>query len=48
VPARVIGRVGGDALRIAIDGQLAIEVAIAEAERAWTSAIEHYFARRVA
>jgi phosphoribosylformylglycinamidine synthase subunit PurL len=48
VPARVIGRVGGDALRIAIDGQLAIEVAVAEAERAWTSAIEHYFARRVA
>ena len=48
VPARVIGRVGGDALRIAIDGQLAIEVAIDEAEHAWTSAIEHYFARRVA
>src|SRR5881396_1776910 len=48
VPARVIGRVGGDALRIAIDGQLAIEVAVDEAERAWTSAIEHYFARRVA
>jgi phosphoribosylformylglycinamidine (FGAM) synthase-like enzyme len=48
VPARVIGRVGGDALRIAIDGQLTIEIAIDEAERAWTSAIEHYFARRVA
>jgi len=48
VPARVIGRVGGDALRIAIDGQLVIEVAIDDAERAWTSAIEHYFARRVA
>ena len=48
VPARVIGRVGGAALRIAIDGQLAIDVAIDEAERAWTSAIEHYFARRVA
>jgi phosphoribosylformylglycinamidine synthase subunit PurL len=48
VPARAIGRIGGDALRIAIDGQLAIEIAIDEAERAWTSAIEHYFARRVA
>jgi phosphoribosylformylglycinamidine (FGAM) synthase-like enzyme len=48
VPARVIGRTGGDALRIAIDGQLAIEIAVDEAERAWTSAIEHYFARRVA
>jgi phosphoribosylformylglycinamidine synthase subunit PurL len=48
VPARVIGRVGGDALNIALDGRLAVHVAVDEAEHAWTSAIEHYFAKRVA
>jgi phosphoribosylformylglycinamidine synthase subunit PurL len=48
VPARVIGQTGGNTLTIAVDGQPGIQVAIDEAERAWTSAIEHHFTRRVA
>ena len=48
VPARVIGRTGGSALRIAVDGRVAIHVSVDEAERAWTSALEHYFAAHVA
>jgi len=48
VPARVIGQTGGQELRIAVDGQVAITVRISEAERVWSNAIEHYFAKRVA
>src|SRR5262252_4824091 len=48
VPARVIGQTGGLELRIAVDGQAAITIGISEAERIWSNAIEHYFAKRVA
>ena len=48
VPARVIGQTGGQELRIAVDGQAAIAVGISEAERIWSNAVEHYFAKRVA
>jgi phosphoribosylformylglycinamidine synthase len=48
VPARVIGRTGGHELRIAVGGELAVAVAVSEAERVWTNAVEHYFAKRVA
>ena len=48
VPARVIGRVGGRVLRMAVAGETAIDIGIDEAERIWSTAIEHYFARRVA
>jgi phosphoribosylformylglycinamidine synthase len=48
VPARVVGRTGGSRLRIAVAGQLAIDLSIDEAERAWSSAVERYFQRRVA
>ena len=48
VPARVIGQTGGQELRLAVDGQIALTVRIAEAERVWSNAIEHYFAKRVA
>ena len=48
VPARVIGQTGGNRLRIAVDGQMAIDMAIDEAEQLWSSAIESHFARRVA
>jgi len=48
VPARVIGQTGGQELRIAVDGQAAIAVRISEAERIWSNAIEHHFAKRVA
>jgi phosphoribosylformylglycinamidine synthase len=48
VPARVIGRTGGPRLRMAVDGAVAVDVAVDEAERLWASAIERYFAKRVA
>jgi phosphoribosylformylglycinamidine synthase subunit PurL len=48
VPARVIGRTGGQELRIAVGGQTAITVGVSEAERVWSNAVEHFFAKRVA
>ena len=48
VPARVIGRTGGTELRIAVGGHVAIAVAITDAERAWSNAVEQYFTKRVA
>ena len=48
VPARVIGRTGEGPLRIDVAGQRAIDVPIAEAARAWSTAISRYFVRRAA
>jgi len=48
VPAKVIGRTGGNRLRIAVAGETVIEVSVGEAERVWLSAIEKYFVKRVA
>jgi phosphoribosylformylglycinamidine synthase len=48
VPAQVIGRTGGNRLRIAVAGETVIDVSVDEAERVWSSAIEKYFERRVA
>jgi phosphoribosylformylglycinamidine (FGAM) synthase-like enzyme len=48
VPAKVIGRTGGSRLRIHVDGRMAIDCAVAEAEQAWGTAIERYFAGRAA
>jgi phosphoribosylformylglycinamidine synthase II len=48
VPARIVGRTGGRELRIAVGGEIAITVAVADAERAWSNAIERYFAKQVA
>ena len=48
VPARIIGRTGGRSLRIAVSGEMAIDVTLADAERAWSDAIQRYFAKRVA
>ena len=45
VPADVIGRVGGDRIRVSVDGRNVIDVAIADAERAWTTAIEEKMGR---
>jgi phosphoribosylformylglycinamidine synthase len=39
VPAKSIGRTGGSAIRIAVDGQVAIACAVEEAETAWSSSI---------
>jgi phosphoribosylformylglycinamidine synthase len=48
VPSRIIGRTGGSQLRIAVAGALVIDLALADLEHLWTSAIERYFVRRVA
>ena len=48
VPARRIGTTGGPRLRIAVGGAAAVDVAVADAERIWATAIEQYFKRSVA
>jgi hypothetical protein len=48
VPARVIGRIGGETLRIAVGGETAVALTVADAERAWSNALEQYFVKRVA
>jgi len=48
VAVRMIGRVGGSRLRIDVSGAPAVDVAVDAAERAWSSAIERYFDKRVA
>ena len=48
VPARIIGRTGGGSLRIAVSGEMAVDVTVADAERAWSDAIARYFVKRVA
>ena len=40
VTAREIGRVGGDAIRISVNGHVAIESRVPDAEHAWATAIE--------
>jgi phosphoribosylformylglycinamidine synthase II len=44
VPAVQIGTVGGDRLRIGIDGRAVIDEPLIEAERIWSSALDEYFA----
>jgi phosphoribosylformylglycinamidine synthase subunit PurL len=48
VPARVIGRTGGNLIRMTVGGQMATDISVADAEREWTTAIERHFVRRVA
>jgi phosphoribosylformylglycinamidine synthase len=48
VPARVIGQTGGNLLRIAVGGQIVVDMTIDDAERAWSTALERQFAKRVA
>jgi phosphoribosylformylglycinamidine synthase II len=48
VPSRIIGRTGGRSLRIAVGGDVAVDVTVADAERAWADAVQRYFAKRVA
>jgi phosphoribosylformylglycinamidine synthase subunit PurL len=45
VPARVIGRTGGDRIQVSVDGRLDIDVAVADAEQAWATAIEKQMGR---
>jgi phosphoribosylformylglycinamidine synthase len=48
VPARVIGEVGGARLKIAVGGRMAVDLAVADAEQVWASAIEGRFTKQVA
>jgi phosphoribosylformylglycinamidine synthase len=48
VPARIIGRTGGRSLRIVVGDSVAVDVALADAERAWSDALQKYFVKRVA
>jgi phosphoribosylformylglycinamidine synthase len=48
VPARVIGQTGGSRLRIAVAGEIVIDQSVDDAERVWSTAIDRYFAQRVA
>ena len=48
VPARVAGQTGGHRLRMAVSGRIVVDLSVDEAERAWATAIERYFAKRVA
>jgi phosphoribosylformylglycinamidine synthase II len=43
VPAAVVGRVGGNQVRISVDGRVVIDESLESAERIWSNAIERYF-----
>ena len=45
VPARLIGRTGGDRIRIVVEGRILIDEPLDEAEQLWSTAIEKYFVR---
>jgi phosphoribosylformylglycinamidine synthase len=45
VPARAIGLTGGERIRIAVDGHLAIDRSVGEAESAWATAIARLMKR---
>jgi phosphoribosylformylglycinamidine synthase len=48
VPAARIGRTGGTAIRIAVDGRVAIECAASDAEARWSSSLADWLAGRAA
>ena len=48
VPAIVIGTTGGSRIAMRIDGKTVVDVAVADAERTWATALERYFARQAA
>jgi phosphoribosylformylglycinamidine synthase len=45
VPATLIGRVGGDRIRISVDGRLVIDEALTAAERTWSEVLDGWFER---
>jgi phosphoribosylformylglycinamidine synthase subunit PurL len=45
LPARRIGRVGSQRLQIRVNGELAIDLAVGDAEQIWATALENYFKR---
>jgi phosphoribosylformylglycinamidine synthase subunit PurL len=48
VPAAVIGKTGGDRIRIQVGREVVIDCAITEAEQHWQNGLAKYFERRVA
>jgi hypothetical protein len=48
VPAARIGRTGGTAIRIAVDGEVAIDCAVSDAEARWSSSLADWLAGRAA
>jgi phosphoribosylformylglycinamidine (FGAM) synthase-like enzyme len=46
VEAREIGRVGGDTIRVSVNGQVAIDSKVSDAEHAWATAIERRMQRK--
>jgi phosphoribosylformylglycinamidine synthase len=48
IAAREIGRVGGDTIRLSVNGQVAIESRVSVAEHAWATAIEERMSRKAA
>jgi phosphoribosylformylglycinamidine synthase len=48
VPARVIGTTGTGRISASINGQIAIDIAVSEAESIWDGALEKYFKQRAA
>jgi phosphoribosylformylglycinamidine (FGAM) synthase-like enzyme len=48
IPAREIGRVGGERIRLSVNAQLAIDSTVASAETAWATAIENKMSRKAA
>ena len=48
VPARLIGRVGGNRLILRVGGHDAIDCTVAQAEQVWSTSIERHFDARVA
>ena len=45
VPATRIGTVGGNRIRINVDGRTVLDESLSESEGIWSSALEHYFER---
>jgi phosphoribosylformylglycinamidine synthase len=45
IPSVMIGEVGGDRIRISIDDRRLVDIALADAERMWATAIDRHFDR---
>jgi hypothetical protein len=48
VPARRIGTTGGTRLEISVAGRKVVEVAVADAEHIWATALEQFFKKAAA
>jgi phosphoribosylformylglycinamidine synthase len=48
VPASRIGRTGGSRIAVSVDGRIALDCTVADAEQIWSNALARYFAGRAA